>query len=112
MAIAIRTSWFLKAITAVAVALLLHLSGVAQEKLYGNAFPLSDVKLLEGPFQHAQELNIHVLLEYDLDRLIAPFRKEIRSVAGRTRPGRGEGPDVRPTRSSPKPSPRAAAPTE
>ncbi len=76
MAIAIRTSWFLKAITAVAVALLLHLSGVAQEKLYGNAFPLSDVKLLEGPFKHAQELNIHVLLEYDTDRLIAPFRKE------------------------------------
>jgi hypothetical protein len=34
------------------------------------------VKLLDGPFKHAQDLNIHVLLEYDTDRLIAPFRKE------------------------------------
>lgn len=50
----------------------------AQEKLYPNEFPLSDVKLLDGPFKHAQELNIHVLLEYDIDRLIAPFRKEAR----------------------------------
>lgn len=49
---------------------------IAQEKLYPNEFPLSDVKLLDGPFKHAQDLNIHVLLEYDIDRLIAPFRKE------------------------------------
>ena len=49
---------------------------VAQEKLYPNEFPLADVKLLDGPFKHAQDLNIHVLLEYDTDRLIAPFRKE------------------------------------
>lgn len=49
---------------------------VAQEKLYPNEFPLADVKLLNGPFKHAQDLNIHVLLEYDIDRLIAPFRKE------------------------------------
>lgn len=48
----------------------------AQYKLYHNEFPLSDVKLLSGPFKHAQDLNIHVLLEYDVDRLIAPFRKE------------------------------------
>jgi uncharacterized protein len=48
----------------------------AQEKLYPNEFPLSDVKLLDGPFKHAQDLNIHVLLKYDIDRLIAPFRKE------------------------------------
>ncbi len=48
----------------------------AQEKLYRNEFPMGDVKLLDGPFKHAQDLNIHVLLEYDIDRLIAPFRKE------------------------------------
>lgn len=48
----------------------------AQEKLYKNEFPSGDVKLLDGPFKHAQDLNIHVLLEYDTDRLIAPFRKE------------------------------------
>ncbi|HPE76925.1 MAG TPA: glycoside hydrolase family 127 protein [Draconibacterium sp.] len=50
--------------------------GVAQEKLYRNEFPLNYVKLLDGPFKHAQDINIHVLLEYDIDRLIAPFRKE------------------------------------
>ena len=54
----------------------LQLQTLAQEKLYLNEFPLSDVKLLDGPFKHAQDLNIHVLLEYDMDRLIAPFRKE------------------------------------
>lgn len=76
MLLKLRKLFCQKATAAVAVALLLHVSGVAQEKLYSNAFPLSDVKLLEGPFKHAQELNLHVLLEYDLDRLIAPFRKE------------------------------------
>ena len=51
-------------------------AGVAQEKLYRNEFPLNYVKLLDGPFKHAQDINIHVLLEYDIDRLIAPFWKE------------------------------------
>ncbi len=48
----------------------------AQEKLYFNEFPLQDVKLLDGPFKHARDLNIEVLLEYDVDRLLAPYRKE------------------------------------
>lgn len=56
--------------------LIFGFTSYAQEKLYPNEFPLSDVKLLDGPFKHAQELNIHVLLEYDIDRLVAPFRKE------------------------------------
>ena len=47
-----------------------------QEKLYRNAFPLSDIKLLDGPFKHAEELNTKVLLEYDTDRLLAPFLHE------------------------------------
>ena len=55
---------------------LLNQMASAQEKLYRNEFPMGDVKLLDGPFKHAQDLNIHVLLEYDIDRLIAPFRKE------------------------------------
>lgn len=49
---------------------------VSQDKLYSDMFPLGDVKLLEGPFKHAQELNIRVLLQYDVDRLLAPFLKE------------------------------------
>lgn len=48
----------------------------AQEKLYSNTFPLSDVTLLDGPFKHARDLNIKILLEYDVDRLLQPFRKE------------------------------------
>jgi len=48
----------------------------AQDKLYANEFPLSDVKLFEGPFQHARDLNIKVLLEYDVDRLLAGYRKQ------------------------------------
>ena len=48
----------------------------AQQKLYPQMFGLGDVSLLEGPFKHARDLNIKVLLEYDADRLLAPFRKE------------------------------------
>jgi DUF1680 family protein len=48
----------------------------AQEALYPNTFPLKDVTLLKGPFQHARDLNIQTLLQYDVDRLFAPFRKE------------------------------------
>jgi DUF1680 family protein len=48
----------------------------AQEKLYPNEFPLKDVILLDGPFKHARDLNIQTLLQYNVDRLIAPFRVE------------------------------------
>ncbi|MGQ1891656.1 beta-L-arabinofuranosidase domain-containing protein [Thermophagus sp. OGC60D27] len=47
----------------------------AQEKLYKNVFPISDVTLLNGPFKYARDLNIEVLLKYDVDRLLAPYRK-------------------------------------
>ncbi len=48
----------------------------AQDKLYKNQFPISDVKLLDGPFKHARDLNLQVLMKYDVDRLLAPYRKE------------------------------------
>lgn len=48
----------------------------AQNKLYKNEFPLSDVKLLDSQFKHARDLNIQVLLQYDVDRFLAPYRKE------------------------------------
>lgn len=48
----------------------------AQDKLYTNTFPLGQVKLLEGPFKHACDLNVQILLQYDVDRLLAPFLKE------------------------------------
>jgi DUF1680 family protein len=39
-------------------------------------FDISDVKLLEGPFLHATELNKKILLNYEPDRLLAKFRIE------------------------------------
>ncbi|MBN2201452.1 glycoside hydrolase family 127 protein [bacterium] len=48
----------------------------AQTRLYPNEFPLGDVTLLDGPFKHARDLNLEVLLQYDVDRLLAPYRKE------------------------------------
>lgn len=48
----------------------------AQDKLYPNGFPLSQITLLEGPLKHARDLNIETLLKYDCDRLMAPYRKE------------------------------------
>lgn len=47
-----------------------------QETLYPGTFHLSEVKLLDGPFKHATDLNKDVLLQYDTDRLLAPFLKE------------------------------------
>lgn len=39
-------------------------------------FPLSEVRLLDGPFLRAQELNRHYMLALSPDRLLAPFRIE------------------------------------
>ncbi len=39
-------------------------------------FPLKDVKLLDGPFKQATELNVNALLNYEPDRLLAKFRTE------------------------------------
>ena len=36
-------------------------------------FSLSDVKLLDGPFRHATDLDIQTLLNYDPDRLLAGY---------------------------------------
>ena len=41
-----------------------------------QSFHLSDVRLLESPFLHAQELNKKYLLELRADRLLAPFLRE------------------------------------
>ena len=48
----------------------------AQDRLYADEFPLGDVTLLDGPLKKARDLNVKVLLQYDNDRLLAPFLKE------------------------------------
>ncbi|MBN1407792.1 MAG: glycoside hydrolase family 127 protein [Calditrichaceae bacterium] len=61
-------------------ALLLFSNSHAQDKLYSNEFPLSDVTLLDGPFKNARDLNIQYLLQHDADRCLAPYLK----IAGLT----------------------------
>jgi hypothetical protein len=39
-------------------------------------FPLTAVRLLDGPFKHAQDLNRQYILAHDVDRLLASFRIE------------------------------------
>lgn len=39
-------------------------------------FKLSDVTLLDGPFKHATDLNVEILLNYEPDRFLAKFRSE------------------------------------
>ncbi|MCW3806955.1 glycoside hydrolase family 127 protein [Plebeiibacterium marinum] len=65
----------LSKIVLVAAAVCGSSNAMAQEKLYPNTFPLSDVRLLDGPFKEAQELNIVTLLKYDTDRFLAPYLK-------------------------------------
>lgn len=39
-------------------------------------FSLSDVRLLDGPFKSAQQVDLDYILAHDPDRLLAPFRRE------------------------------------
>jgi DUF1680 family protein len=39
-------------------------------------FALSDVRLLDSPFKHAQQTNIQYLLDMEPDRLLAPYLRE------------------------------------
>jgi len=48
----------------------------AQSRIYSNEFPLGDVKLLDGVLKQAEDVNVKTLLQYDVDRLLAPYRKE------------------------------------
>lgn len=61
---------------AAALCLAFFAGASAQDKLYSNTFPLGQVELLDGPFKRACDLNVSVLLQYDVDRLLAPFLKQ------------------------------------
>ncbi len=60
----------------VASMLMIYGGAYAQDKLYPNEFALKNVTLFNGPFKHARDLNIRILLKYDVDRLLAGYRKE------------------------------------
>jgi DUF1680 family protein len=48
----------------------------AQTKPALSYFDLQDVRLLPGPFKHAEDLDLTYLLTLDADRLLAPFLRE------------------------------------
>lgn len=48
----------------------------SQEQLYPSMFPLGDMKLLDGPFKKAMDVNGKTLLTYNADRLMQPYLKE------------------------------------
>ncbi len=49
---------------------------IAQTDTRIESFPVSQVRLTDSPFKHAQEMDICYLLGLDPDRLLAPYRKE------------------------------------
>lgn len=48
----------------------------AQSELYPKHFDLEEVTLLDGPIKTAMELNIQMLLQYDVDRLLTPYVRQ------------------------------------
>ena len=64
------------AIMALAMTLALTDGALAQSELYPQHFDLEETTLLEGPMKTAMETNNRLLLEYDTDRLLAPFIRQ------------------------------------
>ena len=48
----------------------------AQSELYPKHFDLEEVTLLDGPMKKAMDLNIQMLLQYDVDRLLTPYVRQ------------------------------------
>ena len=48
----------------------------AQSELYPRLFDLKEVRLTEGIFKQAMELNDATLMAYDVDRLLTPFMRQ------------------------------------
>ena len=48
----------------------------AQSELYPKHFDLEQVTLLNGPMKKAMDLNIEVLLKYDVNRLLTPYVRQ------------------------------------
>ena len=51
-------------------------SANAQSELYPKHFDLEEVTLLDSPMKTAMELNIQMLLQYDVDRLLTPYVRQ------------------------------------
>ena len=54
-----------------------HVTGAqAQSELYPRHFDLEQVTLLDGPMKTAMDLNIKMLMQYDVDRLLTPYVRQ------------------------------------
>ena len=51
-------------------------SANAQTELYPKHFDLEQVTLLDGPMKTAMDLNIKMLMQYDVDRLLTPYVRQ------------------------------------
>ena len=71
-----RTTMFVGRLSFTMILLLSVGSIEAQDRLYADEFPIGDITLLDGPLKKARDLNIQTLLQYDCDRLLAPYLKE------------------------------------
>lgn len=54
-----------------------------QSQLYPHHFDLQQVTLLDGPQKRAMDLNIEVLMRYDVDRMLTPFVRQAGLSTGR-----------------------------
>ena len=52
------------------------MSATAQSLLYPHHFDLQEVTLLDSPMLRAMDLNVKVLMQYDVDRLLTPFVRQ------------------------------------
>lgn len=48
----------------------------AQTTVQVETVPLGTVRLTDGPFKHAEDMDIRYMLALDADRLLAPYLKE------------------------------------
>lgn len=65
----------LKTILAVSAVALIPNVTDAQLPVKAETFPVSDVRVISGPFKHAEDMDIRYLLGLDPDRLLAPYFK-------------------------------------
>ncbi len=49
---------------------------VAQTTNSLQTFPLQQVRLLDSPFKHAEDMDMKYILELDMDKLLAPYLRE------------------------------------
>ena len=58
------------------IAMMASATAFAQSEIYPKHFDLEQVTLLDGPMKTAMDLNIQMLMQYDVDRLLTPYVRQ------------------------------------